>query len=61
MTADAPTASLSLVPARCCLCEDDDAEPVAVGEDFEYRTSPDSFLAMRCRGCGLIYLILAPR
>lgn len=52
----APTASLSLVPARCCLCEDDDAEPVAVGEDFEYRTSPDSFLAMRCRGCGLIYL-----
>jgi SAM-dependent methyltransferase len=29
---------------------------VAIGEDFEYRTSPDTFLASRCRSCGLIYL-----
>jgi SAM-dependent methyltransferase len=34
----------------------DDAEPLAIGEDFEYRTSPDSFLAVRCRRCGLVYL-----
>jgi SAM-dependent methyltransferase len=27
-----------------------------VGEDFEYRTSTDTFLAVRCRGCGLVYL-----
>jgi SAM-dependent methyltransferase len=27
-----------------------------VGEDFEYRTSPDPFLAVRCRQCGLVYL-----
>jgi SAM-dependent methyltransferase len=45
---------------RCCVCEDDDAVPVAVGEDFEYRTSPDSFLAMRCLGCGLVYLSPRP-
>jgi ubiquinone/menaquinone biosynthesis C-methylase UbiE len=32
------------------------AEPVAVGEDFEYRTSPDSFLAVRCPTCTLVYL-----
>jgi SAM-dependent methyltransferase len=43
-------------PVNCCICEIDDAEPIAVGEDFEYGTSPDTFLAMRCRGCGLIYL-----
>ncbi len=47
---------LRLVPTRCCLCDDDDAQPLAVGEDFEYRTSRDSYLAMRCNGCGLIYL-----
>jgi SAM-dependent methyltransferase len=45
-----------LTPSLCCLCGIEDAEPLAVGEDFEYRTSRDSFLMMRCRGCGLIYL-----
>ncbi|HVE42155.1 MAG TPA: class I SAM-dependent methyltransferase [Planctomycetota bacterium] len=34
----------------------DDADPLAIGEDFEYRSSPDSFLAVRCRRCGLVYL-----
>jgi SAM-dependent methyltransferase len=47
---------LNLVPVNCCLCNNDAAEPLAVGEDFEYRTSPDTFLAMRCRQCGLVYL-----
>jgi SAM-dependent methyltransferase len=46
----------NLVAANCCLCEDDDAEPLAVGEDFEYRTNPDTFLAVCCRRCGLVYL-----
>ena len=58
ITSYAPGAqpSLTLVSVQCCICEHDDAEPVAVGEDFEYRSSADSFLAMRCRSCGLIYL-----
>ena len=51
---------LRLEPTRCCLCGHDDAMPVAVGEDFEYRSSPDQFLAMRCRDCGLVYLKLRP-
>lgn len=50
------TDPLVLQPVRCCVCDTDDAVPVAVGQDFEYATSPDSFLAMRCRGCGLLYL-----
>lgn len=51
-----PPVGLRLVPAVCCLCRVEDAEPVGVGEDFEYRTGPDTFLAVRCRRCGLIYL-----
>lgn len=47
---------LALVPARCGLCGVDDADPVGVGEDFEYRTCTSTFLAVRCRRCGLVYL-----
>lgn len=50
------TQPLSLVAVKCCVCQVDDAEPIAVGEDFEYRTSPDTFLAVQCRRCGLVYL-----
>lgn len=47
---------LTLEPIACCLCGRRDAAPIAVGEDFEYRTSRDSFLAVRCNRCGLVYL-----
>lgn len=47
---------LKLEHARCCVCDTDEANPVGVGEDFEYRTSADSFVAMRCANCGLVYL-----
>jgi SAM-dependent methyltransferase len=40
----------------CDVCGSDEIRPLAVGEDFEYRTSPDSFLAVQCVGCGLVYL-----
>ncbi|WP_017296505.1 class I SAM-dependent methyltransferase [Nodosilinea nodulosa] len=49
-------APLTMTATRCCVCDSDDAAPMAVGEDFEYRTSPDYFLAMQCRRCGLVYL-----
>jgi SAM-dependent methyltransferase len=47
---------LRLDHVPCCICEMDNAEPIAVGEDFEYRTSPDTFQAVRCQRCGLVYL-----
>jgi SAM-dependent methyltransferase len=47
---------LILEHVRCCVCGEDDAEPIGVGEDFEYDTSRDTFLAVRCRLCGLVYL-----
>jgi len=40
----------------CCLCGNQVGSPVGVGEDFEYRTSDQSFLAVRCPSCQLIYL-----
>ncbi|MBC7901029.1 MAG: class I SAM-dependent methyltransferase [Saprospiraceae bacterium] len=49
-------AQLNLTHVRCCVCESSDAEPVGNGQDFEYNTVPDTFLAMRCNSCGLVYL-----
>jgi SAM-dependent methyltransferase len=51
---------LALVPVRCSTCGDEDAEPIAVAEDFDFATSPDSFLALRCSGCGCVYMNPAP-
>ena len=51
--ADAP---LVMAATFCNVCGSDEATPIAVGEDFEYRTSPDSFLAVQCQQCGLVYL-----
>jgi len=38
----------------------DEPEPVAVGEDFVHRVTTDSFLAVGCPGCGLVYLSPQP-
>jgi len=56
----AGTQQLTLTHQRCCICDVEDAAPIAVGEDFEYRTSPDTFVAMRCRRCELVYLSPRP-
>ncbi|CAN5497700.1 class I SAM-dependent methyltransferase [soil metagenome] len=47
---------LELVSVQCCVCENEDAEQIGGGEDFEYRTSNDYFNAMKCNSCGLVYL-----
>ncbi len=48
--------SLSLMSAKCCICGIDDGEPIGKGEDYEYQTSDEKFIAMRCTSCGLVYL-----
>ena len=50
------TKRLRTEPAACCICGTRDSEPVGCGPDFEYRTSPDSFLSVECIHCGVIYL-----
>jgi SAM-dependent methyltransferase len=51
---------LQLEPVSCCMCGQSDAEPVAVGEDFEYHSSPETFLALYCKRCSLVYLSPRP-
>ena len=43
---------IQLVMAPCCLCGLSDHEAVGIGEDFEYRTTADTFVAVRCLRCG---------
>jgi SAM-dependent methyltransferase len=47
---------LQLESVCCAVCGSDEVHPIAVGEDFEYRTSPDDFLAVECQQCHLVYL-----
>lgn len=47
---------LPIEEVDCPLCGRDDAEPIAVGEDFEYRTTRDTWRMVRCRRCRLVYL-----
>lgn len=47
---------LKLNHVECCVCGADEAKPLGVGGDFEYRASADIFVAMRCDSCGLVYL-----
>ncbi len=51
-----PTKKLKLNHVECCVCGRDEAQPVGVGGDYEYGTSIDIFVAMRCDSCGLVYL-----
>jgi 2-polyprenyl-3-methyl-5-hydroxy-6-metoxy-1,4-benzoquinol methylase len=47
---------LDLIQVKCCVCESYDAKIVGKGKDYEYNTSDDIFLAMKCNLCGLVYL-----
>ena len=44
------------MPTLCCVCGIDDAVQIGAGEDFEYRTTDDTFTAVKCRSCSLVYL-----
>lgn len=48
--------AIALENVACCICGGVDGAPVGIGEDFEYHTSGQSFLAVRCPSCSLIYL-----
>lgn len=48
--------SLDMTHVPCALCGRADGAAVGVGEDFEYRTSDQTFLAVRCARCSLVYL-----
>lgn len=47
---------MELESTVCCLCRRPSTDPVGVGRDFEYDTSPAEFLAVQCRECQVVYL-----
>jgi SAM-dependent methyltransferase len=48
---------LTLVESVCPICSTrDHATLLARGEDFEYRTSPDTFDAYRCGRCDVVFI-----
>lgn len=48
---------LKLTCVGCCVCDSaSEASRVGTGKDYEYRTSDDTFSALRCNSCGLVYL-----
>ena len=46
----------SLVFGKCCVCGQLDATPIATGEDFEYGSCMESFSALQCNRCSLVFL-----
>ena len=49
-------AAIEVTDVRCAVCGGDRAETVAVGYDYEYRTSRQSWTYVRCAECALVYL-----
>ena len=47
---------LSKVAVSCCVCNEAKSSVIAEGEDFEYRTSDDTFKVHCCDGCSLVFL-----
>ncbi len=48
--------NLDLTFVQCCVCGTSDSVIVGKGEDYEYHTSADEFLARQCNSCALVYL-----
>lgn len=59
LTRGLPT--LELVERPCPVCGSAEADVVARGIDFEYRTCANLFAFVRCRSCGTCYLTPRPR
>jgi SAM-dependent methyltransferase len=52
--------NVQLEHVSCCMCGQSDAEPIAVGEDFDHHSTPETFLALYCRRCSIVYLSPRP-
>lgn len=51
---------LDLRLTACPVCDSVDAQPVGVGYDFEYGTTSETFAALRCSDCNVVYLEQRP-
>ena len=49
-------AGLKLDFVECCICGHAASKIIGCGEDYEYHTTEDTFCALQCHKCSLIYL-----
>ena len=49
-------ASLEKEHVKCCVCGGSESRTVAIGYDYEYRTSRDEWTYVRCEKCSLVFL-----
>ncbi len=47
---------LKLEETTCCVCETHHAQEIGSGMDYEYHSSPQTFSALQCDNCSLVYL-----
>lgn len=53
--------SLDLIHVQCCICESNNTEPAGSGKDFEYNPESETFFAVKCNTCSLVYLNPRPK
>ncbi len=57
---DSGNSLLNLEETLCCICETNVAQEIGSGMDYEYHSSPQTFSALQCDHCGLVYLSPRP-
>lgn len=51
---------LNLEETVCCICETNRNPEIGRGMDYEYHSSPQTFSALQCSNCSLVYLSPRP-
>ena len=57
---NSPKEDLQMVDATCCICAVSNAREIGRGLDFEYQSSDQTFSALQCDNCSLVYLSPRP-
>lgn len=47
---------LNLEESDCCICDSETGREIGSGEDYEYHSSPQTFSALQCDNCSLVFL-----
>ena len=57
---NSPKEDLQMVDVECCICEASNAREIGTGMDYEYQSSNQTFSALQCKTCSLVYLSPRP-
>ena len=57
---DSENSLLNMEETSCCICETNHGQKIGSGMDYEYHSSPQTFSALQCDNCSLVYLSPRP-